>query len=126
MKSKITRIPPNEVDSIKFNEAKTIIKKDIATLESLGENAQVDFFINTNFKYINKDKIMPLLILSEFKGAWKDHVRKETKPPSKFGLTGSCTISSNEEGKVLQKENQSIKLLAILSIRVNFCLVMFN
>lgn len=100
MKSKITRIPPDELASIKLKEAKIILQKDIATLESLGEEAEVNFFINTNFTYKDKaSKVLPLLILSEFKGAWKDHVRKETKPPAKFGLTGSCTYSFDPKTK---------------------------
>lgn len=100
MKSKMTRIPPDELNSIKLQEAKIILQKDISTLESLGEEAAVSFFINTNFTYKDKtSKVLPLLILSEFKSAWKDHVRKETKPPAKFGLTGSCTYSFDPETK---------------------------
>lgn len=98
MKSKITRMAPKDVGTMKFSEAKAILKKDIATLATIKEES-VDFFWLTEFAY--KDKQNPILVISEFKGAWKDYVKAQVKPPHKISASGQCSLSKDKKTLIL-------------------------
>ena len=70
MKSKLTRMKPEELDSIKFKELKTILKKDIATLKTLGAEG-CKFYVITDFTYSDQaSKPLPLLVISEATNDW--------------------------------------------------------
>lgn len=97
MKSKLTRMKPQEMGNLKFKEAKMIVKKDFDNLQKAGDDGS-SFFVMTEFDFDDK-KGAPLLIVGELKGEWKKFAKEQIKPPHKNTAVGSCFMS--EDGSTL-------------------------
>jgi hypothetical protein len=97
MKSKLTRMKPEELGNLKFKEAKMIVKKDLANLQKAGSEGAT-FFVITEFNYADKEG-GPLLVVGDLKGEWKKFAKEQIKPPHKNTAVGSCFM--NEDGTTL-------------------------